>query len=656
MPEILAASRTRSVALVGPYGSGKSTLFAALMNAAGTKLRRTGDGRAGDGRTRMGTELQLGHCSYLGDAWAILDCPGSIEFLHEAAAALAVADLAVLVCEPNPARAPIAAPIFRLLHDLAMPFMVFVNKIDTPNVQVRDTLYALQGYAHAPLVLRQVPIHEAERITGYVDLVSERAYRYRPGQASEQMELPARLREPEAAARSALLEVLADHDDALLEKILEEIAPTQAEIYQDLRKDLAAGAVNDVLLGAAENASGVRRLWKALRHETPGPRETAARHGIDPAGPAMAQVFRTVHAGHSGKLSYARIWRGTVADGAMLNGSRVGGIHRVQGEETTKIPQAEEGDLVAIGRLDGVQTGTTLILSGTTAGIVPPLPFPAAPAPVYARAIATVDRKDDVKLSGALQKLVEEDPALTVAQDPETGETVLRGQGEIHLQTAIERIFRGYGLRLTAAAPAVPYKETIRQTVSQHARLRRQTGGHGQFADVKLEIAPRARGAGFLFIDRIVGGAVPRQYIPAVGEAAAEAARKGPFGYPVVDISVTLVDGGFHSVDSSDMAFRTATRMAMTEGLAKADPVLLEPITQVTVSVPNDHTARAQRLLSGHRGQILGYAGKPGWEGWDDVQALLPQAELHELIIELRSQTMGLGTYIARFDHLAESR
>ena len=647
MSEILATKRTRSVALVGPYGSGKSTLFAALMAAAGVPLRK-----AGDARNRMGTDLILGHCSYLGDAWSIIDCPGSIEFLYDAASALAVVDLAVVVCEPSPARAPIAAPIFRLLHDLGTPFMVFINKIDTPDIQVRDTLNALQIHAHSPLVLRQVPIFEAERITGYIDLVSERAYRYRSGQASERVELPPQMREPETAARAELLEVLADHDDVLLEKLLEEIAPTAEEIYRDLRKDLAAGAVNEVLLGAAENAHGVRRLWKALRHETPGASETAARHGIEAAGPPLAQVFRTVHAGHSGKLSYARIWRGSIADGATLNGIRVGGIHHVQGDETTKVAKADEGELVALGRLDGVPTGTTL----STAGTVPQLPFPAAPAPVYARAIATVDRKDDVKLSGALQKLVEEDPALGVVQDPETGQTLLRGQGEIHLQTAVERMSRNYGLRLTTAPPAVAYKETIRQAVSQHARLKRQTGGHGQFADVKLEIAPRQRGAGFQFIDRIVGGAVPRQYIPAVGEAAEDAARKGPFGYPVVDIAVTLVDGTFHSVDSSDMAFKTATRMAMTEGLAKADPVLLEPIAHVTVSVPNDHTARAQRLLSGHRGQILGYAEKPGWEGWDDVQALLPQAELHELIIELRSQTMGLGTFTATFDHLAESR
>jgi elongation factor G len=275
--------------------------------------------------------------------------------------------------------------------------------------------------------------------------------------------------------------------------------------------------------------------------------------------------------------------------------------------------------------------------------------------PVYTLAIATQNRKDDVRLSGALQKLLEEDPSLTLTHDAESSETILHGQGEIHLNAAIDKLGRVYNVPVTSHRPRVAFRETIRHPVHQHSRLKRQTGGHGQFADVKLDIAPRARGEGFEFHDRIVGGAVPRQYIPAVGEAAEEATKKGPLGYPVVDVSVTLVDGTFHSVDSSDMAFRTATRMGMTEGLARAEPILLEPFDRVTVSVPTDFTAATQRLLSGRRGQILGYAAKDGWSGWDEVVALVPEAELHDLIIELRSQTLGLGTFQREFDHLAEA-
>ncbi len=635
----------RSVALAGPYGSGKSTLFEALLDAAGAPLKRPADPR----NRPMTTEIRIGHCSYLGDPWSVLDCPGSIEFAHQTCSALAMADITVVVCEPSPAKAAMVGPLLKTLKDEGIPHIVFINKIDTLEDSLADTLASLQAYTSSPLILRQMPIFEGPAVTGYVDLMSERAYRYRNGQASELMRIPDAMMADEQVALGRLVETLADRDDALLEKVLEDIKPTPEELYRDMRKDLLNGSVIEVLVGAAEHANGVRRLWKTLRHDTPDPLETAERREIVPGGAARAQVFKTVYAGHTGKLSYARVWSGTITDGAQLGGTRLGGIYRFINGEMTKVPDAKQGDVVAFGRLDGVPTGATLSPGGQPER----LPFPRATPPVYAMAIATTDRKDDVKLSGALHKLAEEDPSLFITRD---GETVLHGQGEIHLQSTVEHLARDYGLKLAVHKPAVAYKETIRTGVTEHGRLKRQTGGHGQFADVKIEIAPRARGEGFQFIDKIVGGAVPRNFIPAVGDAAREATAKGPFGYPVVDIAVTLVDGGFHAVDSSDMAFRAATQIAMKEGLAKAEPVLLEPVGHVTISVPNDYTARAQRLLTGRRGQILGFAERPGWTGWDDVEALVPEAEMHDLIIELRSQTMGLGTFRQRFDHLAETR
>jgi len=638
----------RSVALVGPYSSGKSTLFEALMETAGAPVKRPADPR----NRPMTTEIRLGHCSYLGDAWSVLDCPGSIEFAQETRAALAMVDIAVVVCEPVPARALTVAPLLKTLADEGVPHMIFINKIDTLDGSVADTLAALQSYAKSPLVLRQVPIVEGQAVTGYVDLMSERAYRYRKGQPSELMQIPASMLAEEQAALGKLVETLADHDDALLEKVLEDVKPTPDELYRDMHKDLIAGTVIEVLLGSAENLNGVHRLWKALRHDTPQAAESADRKAIDAEGPPLAQIFKTAYAGHTGKLSYARVWRGTIKDGATLGGTRLGGIYHFNGGDLAKVAEAQTGDVVALGRLDGVPTGAAV-----SPGAPPePLPFPAATPPVYAMAITTTDRKDDVKLSGALQKLAEEDASLFITHEADTGETVLHGQGEMHLLATVDHLAKNFALKVETHKPQVAYKETIRRAVHEHGRLKRQTGGHGQFADVKIDIAPRERGEGFQFIDKVVGGAVPRNFIPAVGEAAAEAAKKGPFGFPVVDIAVTLVDGGFHAVDSSDMAFKTATSIAMKEGLAKADPVLLEPVDHVTISVPNEYTARAQRLLTGRRGQILGFAERENWPGWDDVAALVPEAELHDLIIELRSQTLGLGTYRRRFDHLAESR
>ena len=638
----------RSVALVGPQGAGKSALFDALMDAAGAAVKRPADPR----NRPATTSIRVGHCSYLDEAWSILDCPGSIEFAHEVHAALALVDIAIVVCEPDPARATTIAPLLRALSNELVPHIVLINKIDTFDGSVADVISALQGYAASPLVLRQMPILEEGRVGGYVDLMSERAYRYRKGQASELIRIPDSMLAEEATERGRLVETLADRDDVLLEKVLEDIRPTPEELYLDMRKDLLAGAVIEVMLGAGEASHGVRRLWKALRHETPTAAETLDRKMIDAEGPPLAQVFRTEYAGHTGKLSYTRIWRGEIKDGVTLGGTRLGGIYHFTGGELSKSPACVAGDIVALGRLDGVPTGATV-----SPGVVPEqLPFPPAPTPVYALAVTTADRKDDVRLSDALRKLAEEDPSLTVTQDHETGETVMHGQGEMHLLNAIEHMAKNYNLKMTTRRPSIAYRETIRGSVHEHGRLKRQTGGHGQFADVKIDIAPRERGAGFLFVDKVVGGAVPRNFIPVVGESAEEAAKKGPFGYPVVDISVTLVDGGFHAVDSSDMAFRTATQIAMREGLAKADPVLLEPIDRVTISVPNDLTPRAQRLLTGRRGQILGFGEREGWPGWDDVEALVPEAELHDLIIDLRSQTQGLGTYRRRFDHLAESK
>lgn len=636
----------RCIALIGPQGAGKSSLLDAML--AGTGPGAAPRRRDAAGRT-TGTELRLAHATFMGDAWAILDCPGSIEFAHEADCALAVADLAVIVCEAAPERAATVGPALRAAEAAGVPALLFVNKLDLlGDSQVRDTLAALQGQSRRKLVLRQVPIREGSAVTGYVDLVSERAYRYRRGAPSERIAMPEAVRAREAEARGELLEALADHDDALMEKVLEDLVPTPEEIYRPLHAGEAKGAVVSVLLGAAEHNNGIQRLWKALRHDTPGLGETRARLGIAAEGEPMAQVFRTLHAGHAGRLSYARLWRGPAREGAPLGGIRVAGLHRFPNGEAQKAPQAEAGEVVALARMEGVRTGDTL--GGER------LAFPVAPPAVHAIAILLEDRKDEVRLSTALQRLTEEDGALTLHHDAEMGQMVLSGQGDLHLRAALDRLATASGVKLRTVRPQVAYRETIRRAVTQHARLKRQTGGHGQFADVKLEIAPRARGEGFLFTDRIVGGVVPKRFIPAVGEAAEEATRKGLLGHPVVDIAVTLVDGTFHSVDSSDMAFGTATRMAMQEGLAKAEPVLLEPIDHVTVSVPAEFTPAAQRLLSARRGQILGFAAKEGWEGWDEVQALVPEAELHELIIELRSQTLGLGSYTRRFDHLAESR
>ena len=417
-PEKAAVAGPRSVALIGPYGSGKSTLFDALMAAAGTPLKRPGDIR----KRVVSTELRLGHCSFLGDRWSILDCPGSIEFAYETEAALSAVDLAVVVCEPMTGRASSVPLLLKALEDFRLPHLVLVNKIDTLTGSLDDTLATLQACSKYPLAPRHLPIRENDAVVGYIEVVSGRAYRYGANQAAERIDIPPQLRDPEKHALDGLAEVLADQDDALLEKLIEEVEPTASELYQHLRKDQASGTIVEVLLGSAARGQGIFPLWKAMRHDVPDSSETARHRGIAAEGEPLVQIFKTLQAG---KLSYGRIWRGVVRDSATFDGIRVGGIHRYPGGESVRVPEADAGELVALGRLEGVATGTVLGNPGATAS----LPFPAPPPPVYAFSIMAKDHKDDVKLSGALHKLVLEDPSLSIEHNTDTGETIMKGQG-----------------------------------------------------------------------------------------------------------------------------------------------------------------------------------------------------------------------------------
>jgi elongation factor G len=654
------ASAPRTAALVGPYLSGKTTLLEALLFATGAINRR---GTVKDGNTvadaaseararQMSTEITVAPTSFLGDPWTFLDCPGSVELVFETQSALLAADVAVVVCEPEPDRALTVSPLLKFLDTHQIPHILFINKLDTSSTAVRDVMASLQSVSERPLVLRQVPLRDKEGgITGYVDLVSERAYQYKPGQASDLVKLPDDFWSRERQTRSTLVEKLADYDDKLLEQLLEDVEPSKEEIYRHLANDLTRDLIVPVMIGSGQQEHGVRRLLKALRHETPEPAATAARLGLKPAdGEAVAQVIKTYYPGNTGKLSLARIWHGTVSEGMTLNGVRVAGVLKMFGAKHEKIGAAGAGEVVALARLEGIGTGTVL----TSGDSALKLPRPELPTPVYGLAINAEKRADDVKLSGALQKVIEEDPSLVLEHNADTQELILWGQGDIHLQIALDRMRNKYALPAVTKHPQVPYKESIRKGASQHARFKRQSGGHGQFADVQIEVRPLPRGSGLAYTDSVVGGAIPKNYIPAVGDGVMEYLRHGPLGFPVVDVTVNLVTGQFHTVDSSDQAFKTAGRMAMSEAMPKCDPVLLEPIHHVEISVPNAFTSKVQRLISGRRGQILGFDARAGWAGWDTVAANMPRAELHDLIMELRSITLGVGGFTERFDHLQE--
>ncbi|GBF26087.1 elongation factor G [bacterium MnTg02] len=657
-----AGRSPRCIALVGPYLSGKTTLLDAILARTGAIPRQgsvaagntVGDASPEARAHQMSVEMNLADVEFLGDKYTFLDCPGSIEFKYDAVAAIAACDAAVVVCEPDEKKVPALQLILKELEDRNIPHFLFLNKIDKAEGLIRDILPILQPASAKPLVLRQIPIWEEGIATGFVDLALQRGFIYREHAPSEVVDLPEGLDERKGEARFAMLEQLADYNDELMEQLLEDIEPPRDQIFDDLARELKEGLICPVLLGSAENGNGILRLLKALRHEAPFVSETAKRLGVPSEG-SYAQILKTIHTPHGGKLSVARILSGEFADGTTVYGAdsddRVSGVFSVLGQEPHKRGAAGPGETVALGRLDEIKTGDTISAEkGSTFSIdVSP---PAQP--VYGLAVAAKERKDEVKLTTALGKVIDEDPSVSIEHKQDLGEMALWGQGEMHLRVALERLIRKYGVEAETSPRHVPYKETIRKPVEVRGRHKKQSGGHGQFGDVVVDITPLPRGGGFEFTDKITGGVVPKQYIPSVETGVKEYLVCGPLGFPIVDIAVCLKDGSYHSVDSSDQAFKTAGRIAMSEGMPQCAPVLLEPIMRVKVAVPSEGTAKINGIISTRRGQILGFDSRPGWDGWDVVEANMPEAEIQGLIVEIRSATAGAGSFEAEFDHLAE--
>jgi elongation factor G len=658
------ATGPRAVALVGPFQSGKTSLLEAILFRTGVIARQgtveagntVGDASKEARHHRMSVELTVAAANFMGDAYTFIDCPGSVEFVHDMRAVLPAVDAAVVVCEMDEKKVPQLQLILRELEDQKIPRILFLNKIDKADAGVYDVLRLLQPASRTKLILRQIPTFSGELISGFVDLALERAFVYKEHAPSQVVPLEGDLADREKTARFSMLETLADHDDELMEQLLEDIQPPRDKIFDDLTRDLREGQVCPVLLGTAARANGVLRLLKALRHESPGVTDTAKRLGVKANGDAVGCVLKTLNTTHGGRMSIVRMLAGQGGDGTTFlagdeEAGRVAGVFKFVGQNTEKRGPASAGEVVGFAKLENARTGDTL-----TAGKVPhpPLVQVVPYAPVLAIAISAKERKDDVKLGQALAKLAEEDPSITIVHNPETHEVVLWGQGEMHLRVATERLSDRYGVAIERRQPSVGYRETIRKAAVQRGRHKKQSGGHGQYGDVVLDIKPLPRGSGFTFEEKITGGVVPRNYIPSVEEGVMDALKHGPLGFPVVDLAVTLIDGSYHTVDSSDMAFRTAGRIGIVEGLPQCQPVLLEPIHLVEIACPSDATAKINALMSGRRGQILGFDTRDGWEGWDLVRAMMPEAEIGDLIVEIRSATAGAGTFTFKFDHMAE--
>jgi elongation factor G len=658
------ASGQRCIAIVGPFQSGKTTLLEAILERAGTVQRSgrvtngdtVGDASAEARAHGMTVEPNIATVTFLGDTMTFVDCPGSVEFLHDMRTVVPVCDAAVVVCEADERKIPALEIVLRELEEADIPRFLFINKIDQASRRVRETLELLQRASRTPLLLRQIPIWKDGIAVGFIDLALERAFIYREHAPSEIVEMPEGELPREREARFAMLERLADYDDSLMEDLISEIEPPKDRIFDDLAREVRERHVVPVLIGSADRANGVTRLLKALRHEAPTLPDTRVRLGVPEEGPPLAQVVKTQHTGHGGKVSVARVLRGGFKEGDTVVGSRgsetrIGSLLSFVGQTTTRMPDAKPGDTLGFGRMEGIATGDCFAAGKTRPEAIVSV---APPEPVYAFAVRVKDRKDDVRLTSALAKIAEEDPALAIETRPEMGEMRLLGQGEMHLRVAIERLASRFQVAVETGKPRVGYCETIKLPATARGRHKKQTGGHGQFGDVVIEVKPLPRGEGFAFQDSISGGVVPRQYIPSVETGVRDAIKRGPLGFPVVDLAVALTDGSYHTVDSSDAAFQAAAKLALAEALPKAKPVLLEPVLSVEITIPSEALSKATGLVTARRGQILGYDSRPGWSGWDVLSAMIPESEIGDLIVELRSATAGVGTFSTRFDHMAE--
>ena len=625
----------RCFCVLGPAQAGKSTLINRLASLE-SRPESTG---IGDG-------LALTRFGFFGEQWGAIDCPGAIESLHHAKRALMAADIAVICVKPDPESAVLAAPYLRAAEASGTPSILFVNRMDETNARLRDIVAALQGYAAHAIALRQVPIRTGGVVTGAIDLISERAWKYREGQPSTLIEIPDSAAEREHEARDGLLEELSELDDWLLEELIEEREPAVGPLYEICTRALRDNIVTPAFLGSAEHNNGVMRLMKALRHETP-PLEDLRKRLADAAGTEPEELravgFYADHRKHVGKLMFLRSFDAELTPGAPIAGGTLGGFSGHTG------PLAA-GEIAAAAKSEHLTPGHAYSKSAA----LPPPPWLAPAPPMISRVLAPIREADEAKLSVVLGKLAEDEPGLTVSSEPSTGRPVAGAQGPGHLRALCVKLQEIFSVEVETRPLRDSYRETITRPVDAHYRHRKQSGGAGQFADVKLSVAPLPRGADFQFEEVVKGGAVPRNYIPAVETGARDAMEQGPLGFPVVDTHVTLTDGQHHAVDSSDLAFRIAGRMGVGKALADAAPVLLRPIHRVIFHAPSDYSGALSPMVSSLRGQVLGFERDPEAKGWDIFQALLPQSALEEVGPALRSTTQGVGWFEHGFDHYEE--
>ncbi|MDJ1014988.1 MAG: elongation factor G [Paracoccaceae bacterium] len=628
----------RAFAVIGPSQSGKSTLVEALAALEGQRAQTL----------KLLGDTSITTFEFMGDAWAALDIPGGQDSFANIGPALAACDAAVLCVPAEADAAVLSAPYLRILEESGMPTFLFINRVDAMSGRIADIVSELQTYCPHAIVLRQVPMREGDEIVGAIDLISERAWKYHEGERSSLVELPDSMASREAEARSDLLESLADFNDTLLEQIIEDQIPGSDEVYEVATSALQHHDVIPTLMGSASHGNGILRLMKSLRHEAP--EAAALRERLGLSGDVLAAAAMADHRKHIGKTVLVRALGPGVQPGAEINGANIGGLTAL--DTKTQVASLGAGEFALTIKSDHIAPAAFLTASGSS-----DLPdWARAHAALLHRLVTAAHEKDENKLSTSLAKLAELDPGLTVSQDQMTGHLEIGVQGAQHLRAVMAKLEEAYGVEVECEEVPTALRETIRRGLSKHYRHRKQSGGAGQFADVVIDIKPLPSGTGFTFDEVVKGGAVPRNYIPAVEHGCRDALASGPAGHPVVDVGVTLTDGKSHSVDSSDFAFRMAGQFALREAMSEVGTAVLQPILSVEMHVPSVFAGDLVQLVSGLKGQVLGFEAHPTAAGWDVFRALLPMASREELARALGSATRGTAWFTSELDHYEETR
>jgi elongation factor G len=658
------AEKIRNVAVIGHGSTGKTSLAEGMLFATGatTRLGRVEDGTTvsdwdpDEQKRGFSVNLSIVPCEWNGHKVNVVDAPGYADFMGEVKCALRAADLAlIVVCGASGVQVGTEFA-WQFADEVSVPRAVFINRMDRENADFNGTLEQVRANWGQKCVPLQIPIGSQQALKGVIDLLTMKAY---VGEKGEQQDVPPELSDEVNAQREKLIEAAAETDDALIEKYLGGEELTEEELANGLRAGIIGGSIVPVLTGSASKMMGMQALMEAVGSIFPSPVDMPVKTNgetlkADPSGPLAALVFKTTADPYVGRLTYFRVLSGTFkADSQVWNANRqaqerIGPAYRISGKSQEQVSQVTAGDIGAVAKLTQTQTGDTLCNKEKPVTL-PPISFPAQ---AFSAAISPKTKADLDKMGGALQRIVEEDPSLHLERSPDTGETVLSGLGDSHVEVALEKIRRKFGVDLEMTMPRVPYRETILRTAEAEYTHKKQTGGHGQFARVAVKVEPLSRGGGREFENKTVGGVVPKQYVSSVEKGVVEAMQEGVLArYPLVDMKATLYDGKDHPVDSSDIAFKIAASMALKKGAQDAQPVLLEPIVNLQITVPEGNTGDIISDLNGKRARVLGMTPHGSMT---TIEAQAPMAEVQRYSADLRSMTQGRGHFEMSMSHYEE--